>query len=59
MRPRPEIAAIAVGNISRDLLSDYDVVHVRHPSNGGAPEFRTRMEMLMREMAAENADTDS
>ena len=55
----PGARRIAVGNISRDLLSDYGVVHVRHPSFGGAPEFRTRMEMLMKEMAAENADTDS
>ena len=54
----PGARRIAVGNISQGLLSDYDVVHVRHPSNGGAPEFRTRMEMLMKEMAAENADTD-
>lgn len=55
----PGARRIAVGNISRDLLSDYGVVHVRHPSFGGASEFRTRMEMLMKEMAAENADTDS
>lgn len=54
----PGARRIAVGNVSQGLLSDYDVVHVRHPSHGGAPEFRRRMEMLMKEMAAENADAD-
>ena len=50
----PNARRIAVGNISRDLLSDYrDVYPVRHPSNGGAPEFRLRMAELMRETAAE------
>ena len=52
----PGAHRIAVGNVSRDLLSDAgDVRHVRHPSNGGAREFRAGMAELMRETAAGNA----
>ena len=52
----PGARRIAVGTVSRDLLSDYDDVYpVRHPSNGGACEFRVRMKELMEETVAENA----
>ena len=52
----PKAHRIAVGNVSQDLFSDcHDIYPVRHPSNGGAPEFRARMLELMRETAAENA----
>ena len=52
----PGARRIAVGNVSQDLLSDYDDVYpVRHPANGGAREFRAGMAKLMRETTAENA----
>lgn len=52
----PGARRIAVGTVSRDLLSDYDDVYpVRHPFNGGAREFRVRMKELMEETVAENA----
>ena len=52
----PGARRIAVGNVSQDLFSDYDDVYsVRHPSNGGAREFRAGMAKLMRETTAENA----
>lgn len=38
-----ETAVVAVGNTARDFLARQGVeaLHVRHPANGGAPEFKT------------------
>ncbi len=46
----PDAHPIAMGSISRRLLSDYgDPCHVRHPSNGGATRFRREIEAVIKQ----------
>ena len=44
----PDARRIAIGEVSKELLSDYDdVLHVRHPANGGADEFETGLRRVV------------
>lgn len=41
-------AVVAVGNTARDLLAHHglEFAHVRHPANGGTPEFREQINQI-------------
>jgi uracil-DNA glycosylase len=52
----PNCKIIAVGNVARDHLLEMgvDAEHVRHPANGGAPEFRQQLQHLWNMAEAPN-----
>lgn len=45
---RANCRVVAIGNVARDHLNhlNVDATHIRHPANGGAPDFRRDIEQL-------------